>query len=216
VQRSAADCVNLLARRGSAFVSWCTQAHSLKDPGQQEALAAPLIIGEFSCQKPKTFGSRADEQGIGNLSHLRPTRADYTLFGWRTRSDMRLTGVPTSMCGNENVDVLIQIEPVIHPQKNCSGAFEHSGRRLAYQDRRRRGFETLRGQQIRVWPATGAVQKGIEIFMLGLAWATLSFAAARQRDHDRERHYSVCWALWSGHVDDRGLEEFIGLRACCR
>jgi hypothetical protein len=34
-------------------------------------------------------------------------------------------------------------------------------------------FEIMEGRQIRIWPAGGATQKDIEIFLLGPAWATL-------------------------------------------
>ena len=34
-------------------------------------------------------------------------------------------------------------------------------------------FEIRGGRQIRVWPAAGATQKDIEIFLFGPAWATL-------------------------------------------
>jgi hypothetical protein len=34
-------------------------------------------------------------------------------------------------------------------------------------------FEIRGGRQIRVWPAAAAVQKDIEIFLFGFAWASL-------------------------------------------
>jgi hypothetical protein len=117
-----------------------------------------------------------DGAGILNLSHLstRPTRA-YMLCGWHTRSDIPLTGVPTSIRGNENIDILIQIESGPSPvaKSLTRSVLEHSGEGWLIKIQGVADFEVIGGRQIRVWPATGAVQKDIEIFLLGLAWATL-------------------------------------------
>ena len=99
----------------------------------------------------------------------------YTLCGWRTRSDIPLTSVPTSTYGDESVDIVIQIAPGYSPIRK-------NGRRLTFEHSREcsligiedvADFEVRRGREINVWPATGAAQKDIEIFLFGPVWATL-------------------------------------------
>ena len=113
------------------------------------------------------------------LSHMIDfsTRAThYMLCGWHTRSDIPLTGVPTLVHGGESVDVLIQIAPGRSPiAKNGGGrsTFEHSAECSLIRIEGVADFEIRGGRQIRVWPAAGAAQKDIEIFLSGPAWATL-------------------------------------------
>jgi len=100
----------------------------------------------------------------------------YVLCGWHTRSDIPLTSVPTSVRGDESVDIVIQIAPGYSPMAKNAGrlVFEHSAQRSLIRVEDVADFEVKGGRQIRVWPAAGAAQKDIEIFLLGPAWATLS------------------------------------------
>jgi hypothetical protein len=96
------------------------------------------------------------------------------LCGWHTRSDIPLTGVPESVRGSENVDVVIQIAPGDSPiAKNAGRLIEHSVECSLIRIENVADFEIRGGQQIRVWPTAGAKQKDIEIFLFGPAWATL-------------------------------------------
>jgi hypothetical protein len=100
----------------------------------------------------------------------------YTLCGWHTLSDIPLTGLPTSVCGDKNVDILIQVTPGHAPPvgKNWGrGVLEHAGEGWLIKIQDVADFEVIGGRQIRVWPAAGAAQNDIEIFLFGLAWATL-------------------------------------------
>jgi hypothetical protein len=104
------------------------------------------------------------------------TRADhaYTFCGWQTRSDIPFTGVPTSARGGESVDVLIQLGPGDSPiAKNAGMLIQHSAEYSLLRIENVADFEISRGCQIRVWPAAGAAQNDIEIFLCGPAWATL-------------------------------------------
>jgi hypothetical protein len=97
------------------------------------------------------------------------------LCGWQTRSDIPLTSLPTSVCGGANVDILIQIAAGNPPTMKSAGrvVFEHSLERSLIRIQDVANFEVRDGRQIRVWPAPGAAQKDIEIFLFGVAWATL-------------------------------------------
>jgi hypothetical protein len=104
------------------------------------------------------------------------TNHAYMLCGWHTHSDIPLTSVPTtSMLPSENVDVRIQIEPGRSPiaRDKGGGVLEHSGEGWLIKIPSIADFEVIRGRQISVWPSAGATHKDIEIFLLGLAWATL-------------------------------------------
>src|SRR4029077_1295517 len=104
------------------------------------------------------------------------TRAtySYTLCGWHTRSDIALTGVPTSVRGDESADILIQIASGDSPiAKNAGEFIEHSVERSLIKIENVAYFEITAGRTIRVSAAAGAKQKDIEIFLLGPAWATL-------------------------------------------
>lgn len=99
----------------------------------------------------------------------------YTLCGWHTRSDIPLTGVPASTCGDGSVDVIIQIAPGYSPIRKDGRrwTFEHSLEcsRIGIEDVA--DFEVRNGREINVWPAPSAAQKDIEIFLFGPVWATL-------------------------------------------
>jgi hypothetical protein len=106
------------------------------------------------------------------------TRAahSYTLCGWHTLSDIPLTSLPTSVRVGNTVDILIQIAPGQSPpvaKKLARSALEHEGEGWLIKIEGVADFEVIGGRQIRVWPAAGATQKDIEIFLFGLAWATL-------------------------------------------
>ena len=102
------------------------------------------------------------------------TTHSYVLCGWHTGSDIPFTGVPTSMRGGENIDILIQLAPGDSPiPKNAGRCIEHSVECSLIRIENIADFEIRDGRQIRVWPAVGATQKDIEIFLFGPAWATL-------------------------------------------
>jgi len=96
------------------------------------------------------------------------------LCGWHTRSEIPLTGVPKSG-GNKRIDVLIHIAPEPSPIRKSPERiiFEHSTECSFIRIEAVADFEVRRGQEIKVWPASGAMQKDIEIFLLGPVWATL-------------------------------------------
>ncbi len=105
------------------------------------------------------------------------TRAySYTLCGWDTLSDIPLTNLPHLARGDIGADIHVQIAPGPSPaveKKLARDVLEHSGEGWLIQIRGVADFEVIRGRQIRVWPAAGAAQKDIEIFLFGLVWATL-------------------------------------------
>jgi len=106
--------------------------------------------------------------------HPRATHI-YTLCGWRTCSEIPLTGVPTSSVDGPGIDILIQIAPGHSPiiQRRQGLILEHSAECSRIRIEGVADFEVLGGQQISVWPAAGVVQKDIEIFLFGPVWATL-------------------------------------------
>jgi hypothetical protein len=97
------------------------------------------------------------------------------LCGWHTHSDILLTGVPTSVSDGANPDVTIEIASGQSPTTKSTGrfVFQHSAECSLIKIEDVADFEIKQGRQIRVWPAAGAMQKDIEIFLFGLAWATL-------------------------------------------
>jgi hypothetical protein len=97
------------------------------------------------------------------------------LCGWYTLSDVMLTAVPPSVRGGESIDILIQIAPGDSPITKNAGRFifEHSADCSLIRIKDVADFEVSSGRQIRVWPAAGASQNDIQIFLFGPAWATL-------------------------------------------
>jgi len=96
------------------------------------------------------------------------------LCGWRTHSEIPLTGVPTSVNDSGDLDVIIQVATGHSPLAKSTDrfVFQHSADCSIIGVKDVADFE-IRGRQIRVWPAAGATQKDIEIFLFGPAWATL-------------------------------------------
>jgi hypothetical protein len=101
----------------------------------------------------------------------------YMLCGWRTRSDIPLTSVPTCMRASKRVDVLIRLAFGRSPiSKSAGGSVRvHLGERSLIRIEGVADFEVSGGQQIRIWPAAGAALKDIEIFLFGPVWATLCY-----------------------------------------
>ena len=99
----------------------------------------------------------------------------YMLCGWRTHSEIPLTGVPTLVNDVNNVDVMIHIATGHSPIAKSRGGivFEHTTGYSLVRIEDVADFEISDGRQICVWPAAGAKQKDIEIFLFGPAWATL-------------------------------------------
>jgi hypothetical protein len=99
----------------------------------------------------------------------------YMLSGCRTHSQIPLTGVPTLASDASNVDATIYIATGHSPITKGTGRFEfqHTMECSLVRIEDVADFEITNGRQIRVWPAAGAKQKDIEIFLLGPAWAAL-------------------------------------------
>lgn len=99
----------------------------------------------------------------------------YLLSGLHTHSEIVLTGVPRSTFDAERRDVLIQVEtglsPIGHSSKRF--VFEHSADLSRIRIDAVADYEVRAGRVITIWPAAGAAQKDIEIFLLGPVWATL-------------------------------------------
>jgi hypothetical protein len=97
------------------------------------------------------------------------------LCGWRTHSKILLTGVPTSVNDGENPDVTIEVATGHSPITKSTGrfVFHHTTERSLIKIEDVADFEIREGRQICVWPAAGATQRDIEIFLFGPAWATL-------------------------------------------
>jgi len=99
---------------------------------------------------------------------------------------MPLTGVPRSALDAERIDVLIQMAPGLSPfatqmapglspfgDSSARLVLEHSVELSRIRIETVADFEVRAGKLITVWPAAGAAQKDIEIFLLGPVWATL-------------------------------------------
>jgi hypothetical protein len=105
----------------------------------------------------------------------------YLLCGWCTRSEIPLTSVPTLSSvptwakGAEDLAVTIQVAISRSPLAKTKGrfAFQHTAECSLIRIEDVADFEIREGRQIRVWPAAGATRKDIEIFLFGLAWASL-------------------------------------------
>jgi hypothetical protein len=97
------------------------------------------------------------------------------LCGWHTLSDIPLTSVPTSLYGDEKIDIHIQFAAGTSPIAKNTGKvlFEHSAECSRIGVRGVADFEVSDGCQIRIWPAARAMQRDIEIILLGPVWATL-------------------------------------------
>jgi hypothetical protein len=99
----------------------------------------------------------------------------YLLCGWRTHSEIALTGVPPLVNDAGNIDVVIRIATGHSPISKGKGRFlfKHSTECSLMRIKDVADFEIREGWQICIWPAVGAARKDIEIFLLGPAWATL-------------------------------------------
>src|SRR5262245_43918770 len=116
-------------------------------------------------------------QGISILLQTADLRATYAyiLCGWHTRSDIPLTSLPTTGRVGKSVDVMIEIAPGNSPIAKNAGriVLEHSAECSLIRFQDVADFEVSTGRRIRVWPAAGAMQKDLEIFLFGPVWATL-------------------------------------------
>jgi hypothetical protein len=99
----------------------------------------------------------------------------YELCGWRTRSQIPLTGVPTSPNDGGKPDVIIEVATGRSPlgKRADRFVFHHSAECSVIGIGGVADFEIREGRQICVWPAAEAPEKDIEIFLFGPAWATL-------------------------------------------
>jgi hypothetical protein len=110
------------------------------------------------------------------MKHLRTgVTHPYMLCGWHTRSEILLTTIPTSAVNGESIDILIQVAPGPSPLGKSLQrfVFDHSAEHSLIRIAAVADFEVHRGRQISIWPAIGAVQKDVEIFLFGPVWATL-------------------------------------------
>jgi hypothetical protein len=104
---------------------------------------------------------------------IRATHA-YLVCGWRTHSEIPLTGVRKAVNDGGNFDVIIQIATGQSPiLKNTGQLIEHSTECSLIRIKGVADFEINYGRQITIWPAAGATHKDIEIYLFGVAWATL-------------------------------------------
>ena len=156
---------------GSSYI--LSRAHSLQQLG--------CCVDGCDPQDLKLVDEKRFRQRFGrelNLSQkadfsTRPTHV-YLLCGWHTCSDIPLTSVPTSARRGES-DIHIQIASGFSPiaKNGRRVVFEHSTERSLIKIEDVADFEVKGGRQILVWPAAGATQKDIEIFLFGPAWAAL-------------------------------------------
>jgi hypothetical protein len=83
--------------------------------------------------------------------------------------------VPTSANDGGSLDVTIEVatgrSPI--PKSTTRFVFEHSAQYSLIGIEDVADFEVREGRQIRIWPAAGATQKDIDIFLFGAAWASL-------------------------------------------
>src|SRR5262245_3833872 len=116
-------------------------------------------------------------QGISILLQKADLRATYAymLCCWHTRSDIPLSSLPTKGRVGKTVKVMIEIAPGNSPMSKIAGriVLEHSAECSLIRFQDVADFEVSTGRRIRVWPAAGAMQKDIEIFLFGPVWATL-------------------------------------------
>src|SRR5262245_59807125 len=82
----------------------------------------------------------------------------YMLCGWRTLSEIPLTGVPRLVNDVSNVDVTIHIATGHPPLAKSTGrfVFRHTTQCSLVRIEGVADFEITDGRQIRVWPAAGA------------------------------------------------------------
>ncbi len=141
-----------------------------------EAINGVLILKRFSCDKLSTVTCRARNfRLLQNADFGTRTTHSYMLCGWHTRSDIPLiSGNPSGDAG-ENIDVLIQIARGHSPVAKIltRDVLAHSGEGWLIKIHSVADFEIIRGQHIRVWPATGVTQNDIEICLCGKVWATV-------------------------------------------
>jgi hypothetical protein len=100
----------------------------------------------------------------------------YMLCGWRTYSEIPLTGVAALSGDKEKeTDVMIQVVtgPSPVPESMDRFLFRHTTEYSIISVKDVADFEIKGGRQIRIWPTQKATQKDIEIFLLGPAWAIL-------------------------------------------
>jgi hypothetical protein len=106
------------------------------------------------------------------------TSYTYTLCGWRTRSEIPLTNVPTLQNSHHGVDIRIQIASGTSPLNKVANGFalaifEHNAEHSLISIRDVADYEIKEGKRIFVWPAAGAANKEIELFLYGPVWSTL-------------------------------------------
>lgn len=101
----------------------------------------------------------------------------YLLCGWHTWSEIPLTNIPTSPPNGESVDVVIQVAPGDSPIGNTPEprVHDHSVECSRIRIEAVADFEVRGGRSITVWPAAGAEERDIEIFLFGPVWATLCY-----------------------------------------
>jgi hypothetical protein len=108
------------------------------------------------------------------LDSISRPHSRYILCGLRAKSEIPLTQMMSiAWSGNEDVSIEFGVGGSPLAQKSDRIIVEHSIGRSVIGIPEVAAFEILGGRQIYVWPAVGAATKDIEIFLFGLAWATL-------------------------------------------
>jgi hypothetical protein len=147
--------------------------HHRKPSQNPDRLSSDIVVNKLP--KVRSIGSTVIRSSTKpNFSPIAATHA-YILCGWRTHSEIPLTSVPTLVNDAGNVEIMIQIANGRSPitTYTASSLFHHSVECSLIRVENVADFEIREGRQIRVWPAAGATQKDIEIFLFGPAWATL-------------------------------------------
>ena len=110
--------------------------------------------------------------------------------------------MPTSLLSNgESVDVEIEIASGSSPISQYAGATKitHSADYSLIGIRDVADFEVVRGRHIRVWPAPGAKEKDIEIFLFGWAWAAMCHQQGLLPLHASAIHCNTGITAFVGH-----------------
>jgi hypothetical protein len=103
-----------------------------------------------------------------------PENVVYNVSGLRTRSDLCLSFLQEQLnFANAGIDVDIKISRDAPPIFRDQVVLQHTRERSVIQIQDIAHFEVTSGQQIRLWPASNASLKDIEVYLFGLVWASL-------------------------------------------
>src|SRR5689334_21797721 len=99
----------------------------------------------------------------------------YALCGLRTYCEFPLRFAEAVWSNTSVIDVSIVLGRGVAPFEGIDDHFsvQHSPKRSLIGISGIADFEISLGRHIRVWPAAGAAQKDIDIYLFGLVWASL-------------------------------------------